>query len=581
MLPRSMSISLVVVLLAACGAPITSPRPMLSATPGDGGEASAQPAWPLKDLSARPQIWFSPLDPWSWDRFDPGSGPHQFYDLFTKDAPWEQAAEATGVFGLNSNWLESFGNTTEMRQVVADLGLRGIALWTEAGQLSETPQCNAATLEGFSGAPPARAAASRLLAAGGVLYSFKLEHGFDAATFYDEACRMSPDAIAADTAKTVATVRSVFPNVVIGSVETANLDADAVAAWLQAYRDAVGEELGYFHLDVNYGIPDWPARARAIEDVVHARGIEFGIIYFGDEGDATDAAWLAHAEARFVEYEVIAGGRPDHAVFQSWHRHPVQLLPETEPATFTNLIDRYLRPRSSLELQLGDSAAGGGLTASDGTPIAGADVQLSARPVSGPGVIATYTISGVVPEGATEADVGLRVNMECECSGSAELVLDGVRYQEADESGNRVPNGDFAGGLDGWGAWGTGSRQLSGNGSAAALRLTASTGEDIGLNSAAFAVTPGATFAVTFTAQVAPASAGSGYFSVVFLDGSTELQRSSVDLSAGTIALGHVQTDAGGVYEFSLSGLPQGVFEVRAWYAGDEAFWPAMATKQR
>ncbi len=558
--------------------PTSSPSsaPTLSAAP-----SAAASAWPLKDMSARPQLWFGPLDPWSWDRFDPGSGPHQFYDLFNADAAWSQVSDAVQVFGLNSNWIETFGSEAQLRQVVEDLGRRGIGLWTEAGQLTETSSCNASNLEGFSGAPPARAAAERLRAAGGTLYTFKLEHGFDAATFYDLQCRMSPAAIAEDTVKTVEAVRGVFPGVVIGSVETANLDAQAVSTWLEAYREAVGEELGYFHLDVNFTIADWAVRARAIEDVVHSRGIDFGIIYAGDESDATDAAWLDHAEARAVEYEVITGGHPDHVVFQSWHRHPESLLPETGPETFTNLVSRYLRPRTALSLVPGDASAGGTLTMADGSPVPGATIEVSARPLSGPGAMGTYTIDGVVPDGAGEADVGLRVNAECDCSGPVELVLDGVRYGEGSESGNRVPNGDFAAGWDGWGVSGAGQAQVHGSGPAAALHVSATASQDVVLNSGLLPVTPGADFHVQFTAQVGPASTGHGYFDIVFLGQAGEVGRYRVDLAPIDVQIGGPETDASGRFEVALDSLPAGSFDVRAWYPGDDARWPAYAAFTR
>ncbi len=577
---RGLGMGLALMLASGCGAtplPSGSPTPRASAT-GAVSSRPAQSAPPLDDPGQRPGIWFGPLDPWSWDRFDPGSGPHAFADLFPADAPWPQVAHAVNVFGLNSNWLEFFGSDAEIRQAINGLQARGIALWTEAGQLTETAACNASTLEGFSGAPPARRAAERVRDLGGVLATFKLEHGFDAATYYDAACRMTPQEIADDTVHTVEAVRSVFPNVVIGSVETANLDPDAVASWLDAYRAALGEDLGYFHLDVNFTIPDWAARAKQIQDVVHARGVEFGIIYTGDEGDTTDAAWLARAEERAVEYEVVAGGRPDQVVFQSWQRHPETLLPETQAGTFTNLIARYLRPRTTLSVQLDGGSATGRLTAADGTGVADAVVELSAHPTGGAGVPGTYLIKGVVPEGATQADVGLRVNTECDCSGPAELALDGVSYVQANDSGDRVPNGTFSAGFDGWGAWGSGAYDLVGAGAAAAVHITAAAGQDVGLNSGSFAVSAGATFTVTFKATVAPASAGHGYFDVVFLAGDTEVTRFKVDLAAADLSLGQVQTDAEGRFQVDLASLPAGSLEVHAWYPGDDSRWPSIAT---
>jgi hypothetical protein len=36
-------------------------------------------------------------------------------------------------------------------------------------------------------------------------------------------------------------------------------------------------------------------------------------------------------------------GHPDHVIFQSWHRQPKHLLPETDSVSFTGLINRYFK----------------------------------------------------------------------------------------------------------------------------------------------------------------------------------------------------------------------------------------------
>ncbi len=289
-----------------------------------------------------------------------------------------------------------------------------------------------------------------------MLYAYEMEHGFDAATYYDPACQMTPEEIAANSAKTIAAVRAVFPEVVVGSIETANLEADQVAAWLDAYKQVTGEELDFFHLDVNFSIPDWAERARKIEDLVKSRGIEFGIYYIGEPTDATDEAWYAHARSRMLEFEVAQGGRPDHPLFQSWNPHPWKLLPEDQPGTYTNFVASYLRARSVLSLQVDQGQASGSVQLEDGSPIAGAPVTFSVTPLSGEGVYADYSLNGVVPEGMTHADVGMRINTECDCSGPASLLLASVRYTEAGQTSNQLPNGTFANGMQGWGAWGAG-----------------------------------------------------------------------------------------------------------------------------
>ena len=70
------------------------------------------------------------------------------------------------------------------------------------------------------------------------------------------------------------------------------------------------------------------------------------MIYNG--GSATsDASWLATAGRRVLAYE-DAGPRSEHVIFQSWMDKPDRALPETDPLTFTALVNRYVDDRGSL-----------------------------------------------------------------------------------------------------------------------------------------------------------------------------------------------------------------------------------------
>ena len=590
----------ILLLLTACNFPGTpapaTPRPLPETPLGTGpseadpGELPELPGAPAaeegppsedgpvyKDLSIRPQIWFGPLDPWSWDQYFPGQGPFDYYNLFTAGAPWQTASDAVHVIRLYPVWLESDASPAEIKTVLDDIASRGMAISYEAGPLTETPLCNAATVEGFWGVPAAQAITKRIADAGGTLYSMDLEHAFDAGTYYDANCFMSPAEIAADAARTIAAVRAVFPDVKIGSIETADLDPGAVSTWLAAYAEVMGEELDYFHLDINFSRVDWAARALEIERVVRSRGIEFGIIYFGNHDDASDESWLVHTEQRFVEYEVLAGGSPDHVIFQSWHMHPQALLPETQPGTFTNLVLRYLRSRTTLTLEaIDDLTYTGSLSDESGNPISGAEIEIRVEPVSGAGVFAEYTITGIVPEGTAFADAGFRVNSECDCSGLAEFVLEQVVYTESGGTGGPVPNGSFAGGFEFWGIWGSGAVSIvpSSNGTGGGLKVSAQPGQDVGMNSGEIPATPGAEFTIVFTAQVSPVTRDSGYFNIIFLSASTEITRMTIPIAAAGVVVTTVQTGPDGSFQANLGDLPEGEYAITAWYAGNDDFWP-------
>ncbi len=584
---RLTSLLIIVGTLLACAlpdnlsAPDSQPPPIVSPIP-PSSPTSSQQTWPLKDMTTRPQIWFGPLDPPEWSQANPGTEGYDFFQLFHAGAPWPRSSEAVRVMVLYPVWLDGLATPSQLQQVFADLRQRQIAVAFESGPLSEHGQCNAATIEGFSGAGAAKHIAQRIQANGGVLYAMEMEHGFDAATYYDPACRMTPREIAQDAAKTIAAVRQVFPDVIVGSIETAELDPGAVADWLDVYQQVTGRPLGFFHLDVNFNIPDWAKKARAIQDLVQSRGVPFGIYYIGDPADPTDAAWYERARQHIEDFEILQAGQPDHAIFQSWDPRPQQLLPEDQPGTYTHFVLDYLRPRSSLSLTVNQGVASGSLTTADGTPIAEASVEISALPLSGQGGWADYTLSSVVPEGATSADVGLRVNTECQCSGPAQLRLGSITYMESGQTVSQVPNSRFSTGLQGWGIWGAVSTQLTGgeNGTGRALAVSAGPGQDAGVNSDSFIVHNGRTFDLTFRARVDPPTQASGYFDIVFLSDAGEVQRMTVPIEVARLAIGSAVTQPGGSYKLAWAPPGSGTYQVRAWFGGNDSAWPAVAEQE-
>jgi hypothetical protein len=583
------AVSAAVVALIACSFPAQVSMPPTetggSAPTGSGASQPGQPRvppWPLKDMSVRPQIWFGPMDPPEWSTANPGVEGYDYMQLFDPLAPWPRTAEAVRVMVLFPVWLDGGVSDSQLEMVINNLRARRIGVAFESGQLTEHGACNAGTIEGFNGVPGVSRVAERIQSAGGVLYAYAMEHGFDAASYYDPACRMTPQKIAADSAKTAAAVHALFPEAIIGSIETANLEPDTVAEWLDAYQRAAGEPLGFFNLDVNFNISDWAERARKIQDLVQARGIDFGIYYIGDPADPTEEAWYDHARDRMVEFEVVRGGRPDYALFQSWNPHPWKLLPEDQPGTYTHFVASYLRPRSRLSLQISQGVATGVLALEDGSPVANATVELSARPVTGEGVYADYTLTGVVPEAMTHADVGVRINTECSCSGPANLIVGSASYIEQGQGASQIPNGRFTSGMQGWGAWGAGHTELTRgeNGSGQALLMAAAAGQDIGLNSGDFVVHPGQTFDLTFRARVDPPTNGSGYFAVFFLSDAGEGQRFILPFAVASSPVGTATTHDDGTFSLLLKGLPAGTTSVQAWYGGDDQVWPGAASTE-
>ena len=550
--------------------------------------ASTPVPYPLPDLSRRPLFFFGPL-PAEYN------GSLDYMSLFAEDAPWASAAQHVQIFTLPGGWVAHFpwepaeATDDELAQIIADLNRRGIALGFEASPLVATDECGRG-IEGFFGPEEGLQIVDKLKRLGATVRYVALDEPFAFAHIYDgpNACHWPPEKIAQQVETYIRAIKTVYPDAIIGDNEPlwAGVKVDELVEWLDAYKAVTGSNLPYIHLDLDFSRADWPIAAKQFEDAARARGIEFGIFYIGDQGDVTDAEWLNKAFERARVYELVAGGKPDHVILQSWHDRPDHVLPESRPDTFTALINRYFRTRTSLSLNLGPQVADGSLEATGilvdaaAAPLPGANIELTMKALDGPGLLAEYTLTGTVPARAVRSDVGFRVNTECGCQGASDFVLYQVRYTEGEETVSRVPNSTFASALNGWGKWGSGTIQLerSDQSSGSMLHVQAAPGQDAAINSASFTVTPGAMYTLTIVARISPPSLGSGYFDITFQDARAEFMRETIQLSSATLPIGVVTTDGQGGYTVNLKALPLGHLQIEANYAGNEQYWPAYAS---
>jgi hypothetical protein len=612
-LVREIGVGLILLLLGGCGFPLPTPTASIatvSATVPPSAPLTPLPLpptptppiatlelvatpttvatpYPQPDLSERPLVFFGPLP-------EP-DGSLDFMDLFAEGAPWTQAAQHVQIFNLFGGWVAHFpweppeATDDELLQIIADLNRRAIAIGFEASPLVATDECGQG-IEGFFGPEEGLRIVTRLKQLGATVRYVSLDEPFAFGHIYEgpQACHWSPEQIAQQVQDYIAAIKTVYPDAIIGDNEPlwAGVDVGELVDWLDAYQAVTGSPLPFIHLDLDFSRPDWPTAAKVLEAAARARGIEFGIFYLGDPGDATDAEWLNKAFERARVYELIAGGKPDHVQFESWHDRPDYLLPETNPDTFTALLDRYFRTRTAFSLSLGPLAADGtqgatGTLADDtGAPLAGAVVELTMQALDGPGLVAEYTLTGTVPAGAVRSDVGFRVNTECGCQGTSNFILYEVRYCEDQETASRVPNGVFTSGLEGWGSWGSGTIQLQpgDRDGGRMLHVRATLDQDAAINSAPFPVTPGATYTLTFLARISPASLGSGYFDITFQDAQAEFTRETIQLAPAIVQLAAAPTDAQGRYAIRLESLPPGNLQLEANYAGSDRVWPAYAS---
>ncbi len=521
-------------------------------------------------------VWFCPLDPLL--RPEVGySGSPEYLSLFSPDAPWQKAAARVQIFKIYPQWITRAADS-DLQRMFADLARRNIAVALEFGVLGESSACGRG-VEGFGGRS-LLAAARRVRANGGTLRYVAMDEPMFFGSLYTgaNACRWTAQQVAADAVVNLKALLSEFPDVAIGDIEPVHAPGvlawlDRYREWMDAFREAAGFPLAFFHADVLWNAGAWREALVSLRQDVTSRSIPFGVIYNGNSGDPSDLDWVRNAETHFVNYELEARSSPDHVVFQSWHAHPKQLLPETDPAAFTRLINRYFRARTALAGRVASWRVDGILSGPSGNGLASKPVELTATPVAGDGRFAVYTISGTVPESATAAVLGLRVNLECGCAGTSEFWVYEFRYSEADREVVR----DFSDGLRGWGLSNPEAARIE-NATAPpgrALHASATAAQTLLLNSAGVAVTPGAAYSLRIAARVAPRSRGSGYFAIIFLGDRGELVRQTAPLEALERTVDRTATAGGGAYHFALPANGAAEVEYRVVFRGDEDYWPA------
>jgi len=532
-------------------------------------------------LPAQQTVWFTPL-PYA-KHPDGLFGAPDYLKLFTPTAPWQQAAAHVRVFKVYSEGLD-FLSDSDLRKVLADLRRRQIALAMEWPVLT-SKSCGVG-IEGFGG--DLQPVLKRIKASGGTLTYLAMEQPFQWGSLYKgkNSCQWTPQQVASNALVAIKEARRIFPRLQVGDIMAVptfrELGADsAIGVWLDTWKSVAGAPLAFFHVDVDWTVPNWQAAIAAVRSQVEKRGIHFGIVYNGFLTQESDSAWMSAAENHFIDYEVHAGNAPpDQVDFQSWNPHPSHVLPETDPMAFTHLIDRYLRTRTRLTLTT-DGAQFHGTLRTGKAGVAGANIQITAQPLSGDGALATYTISGPVPAQAHSALVGARINSECyNCSGANDMTVYSFEYSENTQ--RRPFTWDFAKGINGW-SFGPGAPVFDNAGPAHfthGLRVKAQRGQALGFNSTPIEVTPNARFTLQITARVAPVSVGSGYFTVIwFTAEGREPSREVLLFQPRTTVIGSATTAADG--SFKVANLPNSdAYEITAEYNGSDTLWPAVAKAQ-
>ncbi len=506
-----------------------------------------------------PIIWFAP-------RNQPPIPAPDFLKLFQQPALWSQAASRVKIFKLYPQFVHS-GSDADLKAVFAGLKQLHLDLAIEYGLLDSTNPvlCGGKSsicgqVEGFDGWRLANALA-RIKALGGDLKYVAMDEPLWFGTVSTEpgAPQAPLAAIAQDIAVQVATVHKFFPNAKVGDIEPfpaagepANWNQQ-ILEWANAYKAAVGTPLAFFHADVAWHGTGWSGQLNELHGLLHAQAVPFGMIYDGNYSDSA-IQWTTFAEHIFSSVETNPNAVPDHAILQSWHPQPLYALPETQPGTMTNLVDRYAASESIMT-GAGTSLGFKGTLTSKGAPVGGAQISAYAIDDGTLNITTTASIQSKVPPDAFVAVIALRINTECNCNAPANVLLGAAKY--SDDTSHAIV-----------------LRQLT----SASQRIVVPAGQTMSLNSTPIPVTPGDALTFSVPMQVPFSSANSGYVALAFLtkDG-TEISRLELPFHPAQRLIGIATTDMKGQFAISAktTSLASFTFAGNAKLRMSSIIWPS------
>ncbi|HET6845951.1 MAG TPA: discoidin domain-containing protein [Anaerolineales bacterium] len=346
-----------VMLAVACNIPQSAATPIVpipspSTQPGPAAaQAASQPVDVEALLRHAPVAWFAPLAPMPMSAGRNYIGSEDFMELFEPDAPWQSAAGRIQVFKLYGEWVAYHATDAQLRQAVQDIQRRGMALAVEAGPLDAPGDCGQG-VESFAGRAEGLRIARRIRDAGGTLNLIALDEPYFFAHVYDgpNACHWPVDKVAVEVDKYIKSMQQEIPGVIIGDTEplTGAADAAAYKGWLDTFRKINGYNFAFLHMDVDWARPQWPQEVKSLIEYEQQSSVPVGMIYIGNNFDASDEQYFTVTGQRVKKLELQAGAVPAHVVFQSWVDKPDHALPETQPNTWTSFINQYFTDKTAL-----------------------------------------------------------------------------------------------------------------------------------------------------------------------------------------------------------------------------------------
>ncbi len=381
------------------------------------------------------EIWFGPRLPRApWIHVQ---GIVEWPDMFASRSGWETSSTRVAVLKLEPGYIAD-ASDEELTTLSSRLTKLGIAVGIEIQPVAARKSDHCGVTEGYDDP----VAVARIVAKLTRLQIRPKYIALDEPVWFGhyadgpQECHFSITDVAHRAAEIAQLYLTAFPQVILGDIEPVGSLVQKVD-WQASYRTfeeefnkALGRKLQFMQLDVDFRNPGWPRQIKAIFAFGRSLGMRMGIIYNGDGEDANDRAWIAHAEQSIALTESLYSIIPDQAIFQSWNKFPTHALPETSPSAHTWLIARYILPRTHFAFHRQGNDVEGRLLATDGHGIANARISIATMGTPIGELPQARTATGVVPDRARFALLGLRVNIECFCNGLNDLMIGKFTYTE-------------------------------------------------------------------------------------------------------------------------------------------------------
>ena len=440
---------------------------------------------------AEPQIWIAPI------------GRADAANMWTKDAPWQEAAKKVKVLVLVHHTI-SLANIPRLIEIrdFAKAHNWQIDLSTEAVGKMDNETCGGQ--EGYSW-PGENRDAAKILFDLGIKVDWVDMDGPIMSGSHDPSptgCGLSMADLIPRVAATLKGVFALYPNARLMHGEPLP-SLQQTPNWrqtLDVFHAGLTQILGVrvvgMQADVHWTDPAWPQAMRDLHTHLRQNNQLLSVIYNPTEGIGTDA----DATRTMVEnFEAVEGGLsivPDIALIESWVPNPVNAMPETSPTAEMWVVNRYPRPRSRLQVQFVGQSARGKLTTLDGKPIANATVNGFKPGVDFSKPLPVTSTQGTVPANAVAAFVIVRINTENSGDGLNHLLFGTLGYRE---TVGGTAAFDFS--------WRTNFQRYGGTivdgqlvGGTIVTEVYAPPGQSFAPNSDSFPVTPGAQYNFTVPA---------------------------------------------------------------------------------